>query len=88
MIVFALAGLPDGFHGLFSTLELQLGLFVGENRYMSKTTTELEQELYEAKLETRRLRAEMSMALRFTKDDEMDAEATRRAISKFLKIEY
>jgi hypothetical protein len=55
---------------------------------MSKTTTELEQELYEAKLETRRLRAEMSMALRFTKDDEMDAEATRRAISKFLKIEY
>jgi hypothetical protein len=55
---------------------------------MSKTTTELEWELYEAKLETRRLRAEMSMALRFTKDDEMDAEATRRAISKFLKIEY
>ena len=28
VIVFALAGLPDGFHGLFSTLELQLGLFV------------------------------------------------------------
>ena len=42
VIVFALAGLPDGFHGLFSTLELQLGLFIGKIHYGNHTVRNIQ----------------------------------------------